>query len=175
MKKNTHFYLFLTFVLLALTSCSTTFDENANALNYDNLDASSYTSPVVLRINSEVFNTINTNRLNSINTSDSFTINSANKDGDILEVSVSYSGGCLQHSFEVIWDGIVYTDPPCYMNLIITHNSNNDTCEALITETISINLKDLIGENNYKDNCTYNIFNSNNSTKTADVIIESNN
>ncbi|UMB61255.1 hypothetical protein MHL31_03400 [Lutibacter sp. A80] len=174
MKNKIHFYLYLTIVSFVLYSCSA-LDENDNLTYSNNFDELSFASPVLLRINSEVFNTLTTSRLSNIETSDLFEINKANRIDDIIEVSISYSGGCKQHSFEVIWDGIVYTDPPCFMNLLIIHNANNDNCEALITETISINLKDLIGENNYKDNCTYNIFIGNNSTNTADIIIESSN
>ena len=175
MNKNIHLYLFLAVIFITLNACSTSADDSVDYTYNDSFASSSYASPIVLRINSEAFKTINTNRLNNINTGDSFKINSAKRTKDILEVSVSYGGGCKPHSFEVIWDGVVYTDPPCYMNLIITHNANNENCEALITETLSINLKKLIGDNEYKDSCAYNIFTSYNTTKTADVTVESNN
>lgn len=173
MTKNIHLYLFLTAIFIAFNACSTSADDNSDYIYNDSFNnTSSYTSPVVLRINSEAFKTINTNRLNNINTGDSFKINSAKRTKDILEVSVSYGGGCKSHTFDVIWDGVVYTDSPCNINLIITHNANKDNCEALITETLSINLKDLIGDNDYKDNCNYNIFTSYNTTKTADVTVK---
>lgn len=175
MKQNIQFYLYLVIIFLTLNACSATSDDNANPLFSDSYTASSYGSEVLLRINSEVFENINTNRLNSINTGDSFKINSANRINDILEVNISYGGGCKQHSFEIIWDGIVYTDPPCFMNLLIIHDAKSDTCEALMTETLSINLKELIGDNTYKDSCAYNIFTSYNSTKTADVTVKSSN
>ncbi|GGK49797.1 MULTISPECIES: hypothetical protein [Flavobacteriaceae] len=174
MKQNIHFFLYLAVIFLTINSCSTSSDDSENPLFNDSAVAS-YGSQVLLRINSEVFESINTNRLNSINTGDSFKINSATRIDDNLEVSISYGGGCKQHSFEVIWDGVVYTDPPCQMNLFIIHNANNDECEALITETISINLKNLIGENAYKDSCAYNIFTSYNSTEIADTTVDSSN
>lgn len=175
MKQHKYLILFLAVIFLTLNSCSTTDDTDELAFT-DSLNAASYASPVLLRINSEAFNTVNTNRLNSINTGDTFIINNAKRtEDDMLEVSISYSGGCKQHGFEVIWDGIVYTDPPCNMNLLIIHNANDDNCEALITETISINLKNLIGDNDYKDSCAYNIFTSYNSTNTADVVVEGSN
>lgn len=173
MKKSFQLFLTLSLIFITLNSCSTTV-EDSDALYNDAL-ISSYASPVLLRINSEAFKEVNTNRLNSISTGDSFKINSAKRIKDILEVSISYSGGCKQHTFEVIWDGIVYTDPPCFINFIITHNANTDSCEALITETLFINLKDLIGDNEYKDSCDYNIFTSYNTTKTADVTVKSSN
>lgn len=175
MRQYIQVFLYLAIVLLTLTSCSTSSDDTENPIFNDSYTASSYGSQVLLRINSDVFETINTNRLNRINTGDSFKINSAKRINDILEVSISYSGGCKQHSFEVIWDGIVYTDPPCYLNLFIIHDAKNDECEALITETLSINLEELIGDNTYKDSCAYNIFTSYNSTSTADVTVESSN
>jgi len=175
MRQNIHFFLYLAVIFVTVNSCSTVSDNSDNPLFNDIYATSSYGSPVILRINSEVFDSINTNRLNSISTGDSFEINSVKRINDILEVSISYAGGCKQHSFEVIWDGIVYTDPPSYINLFIIHDAKNDKCEALITEILSINLLELIGDNAYKDSCAYNIFTSYNSTRTADATVESSN
>lgn len=172
MIQQTKSFIYLVIIFLIASSCSSASDDVDSLLLNDSYSAASYNSPVVFRINSEAFETINTNRLNNTNTGDSFKINSAKRINDILEISISYSGGCKQHNFEVLWDGVVYTDPPCYMNLLIIHNANNDNCEALITETISIDLKKFIGDNDYKDSCAYNIFTSYNATNTADAIVE---
>jgi len=171
MKQKNYFFICLIAIFITFYSCSTLSD------SWDNYSYlfSSYSSPLVLRINSEDFKTINTNRLKSIYTGDSFKINSVEKIDDILEVSVSYGGGCKQHSFEIIWDGIVYTDAPSNINLFIIHDAKNDNCEALVTESLSINLKDLIGDNTYKDSCIYNIFTSYNTSNTADFSIEGSN
>jgi hypothetical protein len=172
MIQQTKFYIYLAIILLTVNSCSTASDDIDGVIFNDSYTSASYNSPVVFRINSEAFETINNNRLSNINTGDSFKINNAKRINDILEISISYGGGCKQHTFEVLWDGVVYTDPPCFMNLLIIHNANDDNCEALITETISIDLKKFIGDNDYKDSCAYNIFTSYNATNTADVIVD---
>jgi len=125
-----------------------------------------------LRINEDVFNTINTNRTNKISKGEVYSINNVKRVGDFLQINLSYSGGCKIHDFEIIWDGIVYTDEPCHMNLLLIHNANNDTCEALITETIVVNLAELIGDVLYKDNCAYHIYSTYNSSQIADAVIK---
>ena len=57
------------------------------------------------------------------------------------------------------------------MNLILIHDANNDHCEALITQTINVNLNELVGDVSYKDNCAYHIFSTFNSSDNADAII----
>ncbi|MDA9774234.1 hypothetical protein N9B82_04680 [Saprospiraceae bacterium] len=70
------------------------------------------------------------------------TINSVSWNGECLDISYTYSGGCEEHELSVITNGaIIKTDPPI-AELIIKHN-NTDQCEALITEVISYDL----GEN----------------------------
>ena len=125
----------------------------------------------VLRINKDVFDNINADRLKNINEGDIYIINKVTRVEDNIQINLSYSGGCKQHEFQIIWDGIVYTDDPCHMNLLLIHNGNNDECETLITETINVNLNELIGDVSYKDSCDYYIFSSFNSTNTADAVI----
>lgn len=72
------------------------------------------------------------------------TINSVSWNGECLDISYSYGGGCGDHELSVITNGaIIKTDPPI-LELIIQHD-NKDQCEALITELISYDL----GENNF--------------------------
>ena len=71
-------------------------------------------------------------------------INSIFWNGDCLEISVSYSGGCQENKFEVVTDGtIIETEPPL-IKLGLIHDDTDD-CEAYITETISMGL----GENTF--------------------------
>lgn len=144
---------------------------NKNDTVNTSVDSVSDVSSTVLRINKETFDEINSNRIKNISEGDILTINNGTREGDILQLSVSYSGGCMQHSFEIIWDGLVYTDNPCYMNLLIIHRGNNDTCEALISETIIVNLKELVGDIIYKDKCAYTVFSTFNLSETPDIEI----
>jgi hypothetical protein len=73
-----------------------------------------------------------------------FTLDSLLVQGDKVEVTVSYPGGCIQHSFEIIWnETVTYSNPP-EVSLAIIHNANGDSCEAYITEVLTFNLGDLI-------------------------------
>jgi hypothetical protein len=157
-------------VVFLTISCGNSEDVDEDVY-FGGADNSAAGSDVVLRINQELFDSFRANSISNMSEGDPFTIKNAKKEGDFIEIELSYSGGCKKHSFEIIWDGLVYTDAPCHINLQLVHRANNDLCEALITETIFVNLKELIGDVTYKDTCTYNIFSTYNSTETPDVII----
>ncbi|REE81719.1 hypothetical protein BX611_1255 [Lutibacter oceani] len=176
MKKIFYTLLLPILILLFNVSCSNGGDsvdayQSPGDLFLNDALSGSSTSNAVLRINKDVFDTINSNRLNNLNEGDFYTINEVNREGDFIQINLSYAGGCEQHDFQIIWDGIVYTDNPCHMNLLLIHNANNDYCEALITQTVYINLKELVGEVSYKDSCAYYIFSTFNSSEEADAII----
>ena len=60
---------------------------------------------------------------------------------DIVIFEVTYGGGCGEHQFQLYsTEGVLYSNPPgCIVYL--SHNANNDYCEALVTETISFSLR----------------------------------
>lgn len=71
---------------------------------------------------------------------DALAVNSAVIENNELVVSVSYSGGCASHLIELYaYTGILKSNPP-QMNLVLSHNANNDMCEAYITKTIRFDL-----------------------------------
>lgn len=172
MKKTLFKFLPLIVIVFLNISCNNSDDGNSpNALDSAYLGQNEVLN-AKLRINEDVFNTINTNRTNKITKGEAYSINNVKRVGDFLQINLSYSGGCKIHDFEIIWDGIVYTDEPCHMNLLLIHNANNDTCEALITGTVVVNLEELIGDVLYKDNCAYHIYSTYNSSEFADAVIE---
>ncbi len=73
---------------------------------------------------------------------DPFTINKATLKGDLLKIKVSYSGGCKEHDFVLISSGFMESYP-VQVNLILSHNANNDSCEAWLTEELSFDLSPL--------------------------------
>jgi len=75
--------------------------------------------------------------------SDPFTLNSAAINGDNLELSVTYSGGCESHDFDLCWSGLVMTSLPPQVNISLIHENNNDSCDALPTEALSFDLSSL--------------------------------
>ncbi|MEN8125868.1 MAG: hypothetical protein ABFR32_12155 [Bacteroidota bacterium] len=158
-------FLFIFLIGLGFTSCSDK-NEDVEILIVNN------NSNVVLRLSKDFFVTFDNNRKNNISEGDAFTIKESKREGDNLQITLTYSGGCKKHAFEIIWDGIVYTDSPCKINLLLIHKGNFDNCEALITETINIDLKKLIGNISYKDECTYHIFSAYNFNENPDIIID---
>ncbi|MGB3543010.1 hypothetical protein [Rubrivirga sp.] len=68
------------------------------------------------------------------------TVGSVALEGDDLEVTVRYSGGCEEHSFQT------RTRPADgFTEVWLTHDANGDACEAFITTTASADLEGLDG------------------------------
>ncbi len=67
-------------------------------------------------------------------------IDSASIINDILLLKVQYSGGCKEHFFKLIISNRIEESNPPQTTLFLSHNSNGDTCEALINEELSFNL-----------------------------------
>ncbi len=61
--------------------------------------------------------------------------------GNCLEIIVSYSGGCKDHDFVlgVMWP-TCGTPPIAPPSLYLCHDSNNDGCEAYITDTLQFDI-----------------------------------
>jgi len=100
-------------------------------------------SQVVLKSSSADFLEAKSNI--SAETSDPFELGDVVVNGNEVSVTVSYSGGCKPHTFEIIWDEVVANTNPPQISLIILHDSNDDNCEAYITETLVFELEELVG------------------------------
>lgn len=65
---------------------------------------------------------------------------SASLEDDILSIKVQYGGGCKDHFFKlIIPKGIEKSNPP-QTTFFLSHNSNGDGCEALISDELRFNL-----------------------------------
>jgi len=76
--------------------------------------------------------------------SDALEINSATFSAKELVISVSYSGGCKEHSFTLYTSNHVATSYPAQVSSWIVHDGQNDGCKAYITETLSLDFAQLI-------------------------------
>jgi len=76
--------------------------------------------------------------------SDPFELTDVSVVDGTVSFTVSYSGGCKQHTFEVIWGEALKGGESPGIDLIIKHNAHGDPCEAYITETLSFPLNDLL-------------------------------
>ena len=77
---------------------------------------------------------------------DSFILNDIELNGSMLEIHLSYSGGCEDHEFGLQWDGLVQETYPAKTSLQITHNANGDRCEAYAEETLEFDVSTLLGD-----------------------------
>ncbi len=82
----------------------------------------------------------------SAETSDPFELGEITVNGDEVNVTVSYAGGCAPHTFEIIWNEAISLSNPPHISLVIIHEANGDNCEAYITEVLSFKIDSLMGE-----------------------------
>ena len=65
-------------------------------------------------------------------------------DGDTLEITVGYSGGCENHELVLCWPEQAFTEEvPVGAALELWHNANGDGCEAYLVETLEFDLTPL--------------------------------
>ena len=72
--------------------------------------------------------------------SDPVTINSAALTGDSLVLSVSFGGGCREHSFLLLGGGLWAESYPVQTGVRLAHESNNDPCDAMLSRTLKFDL-----------------------------------
>ncbi|MHA2232590.1 MAG: hypothetical protein ACXAB4_08855 [Candidatus Hodarchaeales archaeon] len=74
---------------------------------------------------------------------DPYTINRAKIDNDILHVEVSFGGGCKAHNFTLIVLSGFGESLPVAANALLSHDGNNDLCEAWLTKELRFDLSSL--------------------------------
>ncbi|MCH2225227.1 MAG: hypothetical protein MK066_10710 [Crocinitomicaceae bacterium] len=75
--------------------------------------------------------------------SDATSISSASIEGNILTLSLSYSGGCEKHVFDLLGSFSVMKSLPAKRSIKLIHNANGDKCRKLVEETIKFDISDL--------------------------------
>ena len=71
---------------------------------------------------------------------DKYALNFATITDDILNISVSYSGGCENHRFTLVVSDTFLESFPVQLSASIAHNANGDTCEAYPTDNYRFDL-----------------------------------
>tara|TARA_Y100000766_G_scaffold283740_1_gene300172 strand:- start:776 stop:1294 length:519 start_codon:yes stop_codon:yes gene_type:complete len=74
---------------------------------------------------------------------DSYSIDTAFIYGDFLKINVSYGGGCEDHIFNLVHEFLFCGTPPFHVPLYLTHNSNNDNCEAILVQELCFDISNL--------------------------------
>eukprot|EP00634_Sargassococcus_sp_CCMP2135_P016200 CAMPEP_0198656514 /NCGR_PEP_ID=MMETSP1467-20131203/9944_1 /TAXON_ID=1462469 /ORGANISM="unid. sp., Strain CCMP2135" /LENGTH=150 /DNA_ID=CAMNT_0044392557 /DNA_START=163 /DNA_END=615 /DNA_ORIENTATION=- len=72
-----------------------------------------------------------------------YELGSATITGDTLDVEVSFSGGCEPHFFRLCYGPAFMESNPVQARVRLEHDSQNDACEAYLTETRSFDLSHL--------------------------------
>ena len=73
-------------------------------------------------------------------TGGAYKLDSLSLKGDELSVFVNYSGGCKEHSFELISNGMYAKSLPPQLMLCLKHTSNDDMCKKLVMQELKFNI-----------------------------------
>lgn len=74
---------------------------------------------------------------------DPYTFEDTQTDGDILQINLSYSGGCEEHTFTLVAYNFFMESFPIQAAIVLSHNAQDDPCEAFITQTLLFDLTPL--------------------------------
>ncbi|MFM7637845.1 MAG: hypothetical protein ACKO5W_08250 [Crocinitomicaceae bacterium] len=74
--------------------------------------------------------------------SDNINILNASIEGNIINLEVSYSGGCQPHEFNLVGSTMISKSLPPIRSVVLVHKSNNDMCEKQIIETLRFDIRD---------------------------------
>lgn len=100
-------------------------------------------------------------------------IHEAFVDGSCLQIKLSYSGGCREHTVDLArihpWCGTPPLPPPTFE---IRHNANNDLCEAYFTKEFRFDISKLIEEGETEFVLTAKLTNGEYYNKTFELIGE---
>lgn len=87
--------------------------------------------------------TILTPTMDALPFNDLVTINNISISNNLIQLDVSYGGGCAAHEFFLCAESVLTATDPKTVNLRIYHDAHGDECKALITETLVFNLRPL--------------------------------
>ena len=75
-----------------------------------------------------------------------YIIQSAEIKDSVLTINLSYTGGCKDHNFELMFNGMYMKSLPRKASLYLKHKSNGDICKKLILLELKYNLSSILGE-----------------------------
>lgn len=96
---------------------------------------------------------------------DAYAIRQTSVYGSVLEIVLTYGGGCEAHEFVLMTTGAVMKSMPPQMEIVLHHNANGDMCRALVTDTVRFELEPVKPQGNgslilrlqdYNDRIVYN-------------------
>lgn len=72
-----------------------------------------------------------------------YDIENAELSGNQLHITISYSGGCKEHEFNLYHNKMISKSMPPILNIFLTHENNGDECEQYITKEIIFDVSTL--------------------------------
>jgi len=79
---------------------------------------------------------------------DPLTLNDVKLQRDFLVFNVSYGGGCEEHIFQLVSSSFMESYP-VQVNIVLSHEDNDDPCDMWVTETLIFNILPL--QNSYQN------------------------
>jgi hypothetical protein len=70
-------------------------------------------------------------------------IQSAEIKGSTMQLVISYSGGCAEHSFRLIGSPVLTKSLPPQRAVKLIHTNNDDQCKKMITDTLFFDISPL--------------------------------
>jgi hypothetical protein len=78
---------------------------------------------------------------------DTYFINKSRVEKTNLFLTVTYSGGCKEHNFELVaWNYFVMKPNEIQADILLSHDSNSDSCKAIIKKELCFDLSPLNSE-----------------------------
>jgi hypothetical protein len=119
---------------------STLSDDDDSTLSDDDDSALSDDDDSTLSDDDDSANESSLNLCDPVPDSDPFELLSAAIVGDSLQLIVEYGGGCETHEFGLCWNGLIAESAPPQISLDLIHDANNDSCLALISESLEFDI-----------------------------------
>jgi len=74
--------------------------------------------------------------------SDPINIVEAKIEGNELVLKVGYSGGCQEHTFDLVGSSFISKSLPPIRNFKLIHNSNGDKCKMMVSKEIKFDISE---------------------------------
>ena len=75
---------------------------------------------------------------------DPLEINTVYLEGGKMFLNITYVGGCEEHVFNLIQTPLFCGTPPVVLVFNLSHNNNQDGCEALITQDLCFDINNVL-------------------------------
>lgn len=72
--------------------------------------------------------------------SDPITVMRAELADGMLHIEAGHSGGCAEHRYRLCPNPVVLRSDPAIQEIALVHDANGDSCEAFLTQTLSVPL-----------------------------------